>query len=74
MRRVISTLVMSLSLVLISSAPAFAAAPHHVMIGDAACNSGSAAARVISGNGVVPMYMVANPTGCMVMPGAFTGP
>jgi hypothetical protein len=42
-----------------------------VMIADAACNQGTAAARVISGNGIVPMYMATNPVGCMVMPGAF---
>ncbi|WP_041307197.1 hypothetical protein [Intrasporangium calvum] len=60
-----------MSLTTINSGAAFAEAPHHVMLPDAACNTGTTAARVISGNGIVPMYMSREPIGCMTMPGAF---
>ncbi len=71
MRRMLASLALGVSLVLVGSGAAFADAPHHVMLPLAACNQGTAAARVISGNGIVPMYMAKPPTGCMTMPGAF---
>jgi hypothetical protein len=65
-----------LGMVLALAVPGVAVAdgPHHVMVSDAACNDGTSAARVISGNKTVPMYMVTAPIGCMTMPGAFQGP
>lgn len=71
MKKLFASLVLAGGLALIGPAAALADAPHHVMIGDAACNQGTAAARIISGNGIVPMYMSTNPIGCMTMPGAF---
>lgn len=73
MRRPLAALVLGASLALLSAGVAFAGAPHHVMLPDAACNQGTTAARVISANGVVPMYMATAPVGCMTMPGAFLG-
>ena len=73
MRRPLAALALGASLALLSAGVAFAAAPHHVMLPDAACNQGTLAARVISGNKVVPMYMAGGPMGCMTMPGAFLG-
>lgn len=73
MRRPLAALALGASLALLSAGVAFAAAPHHVMLPDAACNQGTLAARVISGNGIVPMYMARVPIGCMTMPGAFLG-
>jgi len=70
-RRMLASLALGVSLTLIGPAMAFAGAPHHVMLPLAACNQGTTAARVISGNMIVPMYMAAPPTGCMTMPGAF---
>ena len=65
-------IILGASLALASAGVALAnEAPHHVMIADAACNQGTAAARVISGNRIVPMYMSKSPVGCMTMPGAF---
>lgn len=72
-RRVLTTVVLCIALVLVGAGTALAMAPHHVMLPDAACNGGTAAARITSGNGVVPMWMNANPRGCMTMPGAFLG-
>lgn len=71
MRRPFAALALSASLTLLSAGVALADAPHHVMLPDAACNQGTLAARVISGNGIVPMYMTRTPIGCMTMPGAF---
>ena len=72
LRRLLRSAVLGACLALLGAGTALASdAPHHVMIADAACNQGTAAARVISGNGIVPMYMATNPVGCMVMPGAF---
>lgn len=73
MRRPLAALVLGASLALLSAGVAFAEAPHHVMLPDAACNDGTWAARVISGNGVVPMFMEDDPHGCMTMPGKFLG-
>lgn len=74
-RRVLPKLFMSIalgsSLALLSVGAALAEAPRYVMLPDAACNQGTASARVISGNGIVPMYMTKTPVGCMTMPGAF---
>jgi hypothetical protein len=70
-RRTLAAIVFGTSLTLLTAGVAFAEAPHHVMLPDAACNQGTLAARVISGNGVVPMYMATTPIGCMTMPGAF---
>lgn len=70
-RRLVAALALSASLALSSAGVALAAAPHHVMLPDAACNQGTTAARLISGNGIVPMYMTRVPIGCMTMPGAF---
>lgn len=70
-RRMLASLVLGVGLTLIGPGVALAEAPHHVMLPDAACNQGTTAARVISGNGVVPMYMATAPIGCMTMPGAF---
>lgn len=71
MRRLLAALALGASLVLPGAGVTLAAAPHHVMLPDAACNQGTAAARLISGNGIVPMYMTREPIGCMTMPGAF---
>ena len=71
MRRLFAALALGASLALPSAGVALAAAPHHVMLPDAACNQGTTAARLISGNGIVPMYMARPPIGCMTMPGAF---
>lgn len=71
MRRLLTGLVLGSAMALSSGGLALAEAPHHVMLPDAACNQGTAAARVISGNGIVPMYMTRPPIGCMTMPGAF---
>lgn len=71
MKKLFASLVLAGGLALTGPAVALADAPHHVMLPDAACNPGTAAARVISGNGIVPMYMSTNPVGCMTMPGAF---
>lgn len=71
MRRLLAALALGASLALPTAGVAFAAPPHHVILSDAACNQGTAAARPISGNGVVPMYMATAPSGCMTMPGAF---
>ncbi len=71
MRSLLAAVTLGSSLVLASAGLAFAGAPHHVMLPDAACNPGTTAARVISGNGIVPMYMSRTPIGCMTMPGAF---
>ena len=70
-RRLLPSLVLATGLTLATARVAFAEAPHHVMVSDAACNQGTAAARLISGNGIVPMYMSRPPVGCMVMVGAF---
>lgn len=70
-RKLLAALALSASLALSSAGVALAAAPHHVMLPDAACNQGTAAARLISENGIVPMYMSREPIGCMTMPGAF---
>ncbi len=68
MRRPFAALALSASLMLLSAGVALAEAPHHVMLPDAACNQGTLAARVISGNGIVPMYMGwGDPIGCMTM-------
>ena len=71
MRTLFASLILAGGLTLIGPAVALADAPHHVMLPDAACNQGTAAARVISENGIVPMYMSTTPVGCMTMPGAF---
>lgn len=72
MRRLLAALTLAACLALPGAGVALAAAPHHVMLPDAACNQGTAAARLISGNGIVPMYMGSGePIGCMTMPGAF---
>lgn len=71
MRKILVSFCLGLALVLAVPGVAVAGAPHHVMVSDAACNEGTAAARVISGNGIVPMYMSSAPVGCMTMPGAF---
>jgi len=71
MRRPLAAFVLGASLALLSAGVAFAEAPHHVMLPDASCNEGTLAARVISVNGIVPMYMTREPVGCMTMPGAF---
>jgi hypothetical protein len=71
LRTLFASLVLAAGLALIGPAVALAEAPHHVMLPDAACNQGTAAARVISTNGIVPMYMATTPVGCMTMPGAF---
>jgi NADH:ubiquinone oxidoreductase subunit 2 (subunit N) len=70
-RRPLVALALGVSLALLSAGVALAEAPHHVWLPDAACNQGTAAARIISGNGIVPMYMSSPPIGCMTMPGAF---
>ncbi len=70
-RRLLPSLVLAAGLSLATAGAALAEAPHHVMISDAACNQGTAAARIISGNGIVPMYMSRPPVGCMVMVGVF---
>lgn len=70
-RRLVAALALSASLALSGAGVALAAAPHHVMLPDAACNQGTTAARLISGNRIVPMYMISEPIGCMTMPGAF---
>ncbi len=70
MRTLIASLVLAGG-ALIGPGVALAEAPHHVMLPDAACNQGTAAARIISENGIVPMYMSRTPIGCMTMPGAF---
>ena len=71
-RRLIAALALAVTLALPAAGVALAAAPHHVMLPDAACNDGTAAARSISENGIVPMYMGSgSPIGCMTMPGAF---
>lgn len=70
-RRMVASLTLGVSLALVVPGVALAEAPHHVMLPDAACNQGTEAARVISGNGIVPMYMGTTPVGCMTMPGAF---
>ena len=72
-RRPLAAIVLGASLALLSAGVAFAEAPHHVMLPDAACNQGTFGARLTSGNGVVPMYMATTPVGCMTMPGAFLG-
>ena len=71
--RPLAAVVLGPCLALLSAGVAFAEAPHHVMLPDAACNQGTSDARVTSGNGVVPMYMATTPVGCMTMPGAFLG-
>lgn len=73
MRRLVSAAVLAACLTLPGAAVAFAApqAPFWVWLPDAACNQGTQAARSISGNGVVPMYMSNAPSGCMTMVGAF---
>jgi hypothetical protein len=71
MRRLLAGLALGSAMALSSGGLALAEAPHHVMLPDAACNQGTAAARVISGTGIVPMYMIRPPIGCMTMPGAF---
>ncbi len=73
MRRLLAALALGASLALPGAGVALAAPPHHVILPDAACNQGTTAARLISGNGVVPMYMATTPVGCMTMPGAFLG-
>ncbi len=70
-RRLLAALALGAGLALPSAGVALAEAPHHVWLPDAACNQGTAAARPISGNGIVPMYMATQPIGCMTMPGAF---
>jgi hypothetical protein len=70
-RRLLAALALAVALGVPAAGVTLAAAPHHVMLPDAACNDGTAAARVISGNGIVPMYMSRPPVGCMTMPGAF---
>jgi hypothetical protein len=70
-RQALVALALGASLALLTAGTTFAGAPHHVMLSDAACNQGTAAARLISGNGIVPMYMATTPIGCMTMPGAF---
>lgn len=71
MRRLLAAFTLGSSLALFSGGLAFAEAPHHVMLPDGACNQGTLAAREISGNWIVPMYMTRPPIGCMTMPGAF---
>lgn len=71
MRKTLVSLGLGAVLALAVPGVAGAKGPHHVMVADAACNQGTQAARVISGNGIVPMYMATTPVGCMVMPGAF---
>ncbi len=70
-RTLLSSLALATALSLAGAGAALAEAPHHVMISDAACNQGTTDARLISGNGIVPMYMSRPPVGCMVMVGAF---
>lgn len=70
-RKALMALALGASLALLTAGTTFAEAPHHVILSDAACNQGTAAARLISGNGIVPMYMATAPIGCMTMPGAF---
>lgn len=70
-RRLLAALALAVTLALPAAGVALGAAPHHVMLPDAACNDGTAAARLISENGIVPMYMTRTPIGCMTMPGAF---
>ena len=70
-RRLIAALALAVTLALPAAGVALAAAPHHVWLPLAACNDGTAAAREISENGIVPMYMSSPPIGCMTMPGAF---
>lgn len=69
MRRFLVSLTVGASLVLVGASPALADAPLYQMLPDAACNDGTAAARIISGNPIVPMYMRRAPVGCMTMPG-----
>lgn len=73
MRRLVSAAVLATCLTLPGAAVAFAApqAPFWVWLPDAACNDGTSAARSISENGIVPMYMTREPIGCMTMVGAF---
>ena len=71
MRRQLAAIALGASLAVLNAGVALAEAPHHVMLPDAACNQGTLAARVISENGIVPMYMTRPPVGCMTMPGAF---
>jgi len=71
MRKVLASIVLGASLAVIGAGSVFAAAPHHQFLSLAACNPGTASARVISGNLIVPMYMASSPIGCMTMPGAF---
>ena len=73
LRRLVAATVLAAGLTLPGAAAAFAApqAPFWVWLPDAACNGGTSAARSISGNGVVPMYMHNDPSGCMTMVGAF---
>ena len=70
-RKTLTALVFGAVLAMVGAGAASAEAPHHVMLPDAACNDGTAAARVISTNGIVPMWMATPPIGCMAMPGAF---
>ncbi len=70
-RRLLPPFALAMALSLGTAGAALAEAPHHVMISDAACNQGTAAARVISGQLIVPMYMSTTPVGCMVMVGKF---
>lgn len=67
-RKALVALALCASLALLTAGTTFAGAPHHVTISDAACNPGTTAARQVSGNDIVPMYMA--PIGCMTMPGA----
>jgi len=71
MPRLLAAITLGTGLALFSAGLASAEAPHHVILPDAACNQGTTAARVISGNGIVPMYMATPPIGCMTMPGVF---
>lgn len=71
MRKICLPIGLGIALALAVPGVAAADGPHHRMVSDHACNDGTAAARIISGNGVVPMYMSSPPVGCMVMPGAF---
>lgn len=70
-RRAPVAVILAATIAVLTAGVAFAQAPHHVMLPDAACNQGTTAARIISGNGIVPMYMATQPVGCMTMPGAF---
>jgi hypothetical protein len=68
MRRLLTALVVGASLTVLGAGTALAEAPLFQFLPGAACNQGTTQARVISGNPIVPMFMVSQPSGCMTMP------